>query len=340
MMITIIKHTLTPALLICFSCNLSYANDSIARIAAGGLVFEQTNDIEMVSEHLEISTTEISVDYLFHNHSKQDVNALIAFPIPLREWDAEMFPGNRFNPGSFYVHVNGKKMSTHFVREAIFDGVDITAKLRDIGLSESQIFEFEGCDYFNEEKGNNICNFTAKQVKALAELGIHDDTLWNIQETFVWRQIFPGGADTKVAHVYTPAVGGYFSFSRLDNAPDKSSDKNIVSYMGNTDEACVDEGTSRAIATQINQLHETGVNTVAVLISDVEYILGTGRNWRGPIRDFYLRVKKSLPDEVISLCFPGRPKKVNALTYEFHQKDYYPQNSVLVKYFSFTPMER
>jgi len=332
--------SLTTLLLFSLGAIPSYANDSIARIAAGGLVLEQSNYIEMVSEDLAISTTEISVDYLFHNHSKKDINELIAFPVPLREWDPGLFPVARFYPGSFYVHVNGKKVPTHLVREAVFEGTDVTARLIEIGLTRSQIFEFEGCSYDNEEQGKGICGFTSRQMTALKALGIHGDTLWKIQETLIWRQTFPAGEDTRVSHVYTPAVGGYYYFSRLENAPDKASNKSIVTNAGFSDEACIDEATSRSINARINNLHKTGVDTVAVLVSDVEYILGTGRNWRGPIRDFTLRVTKSLPDEVVSLCFPGKPHKVHALSYEFHQKDYYPQNSVVVKYFSFTPMER
>ena len=33
-----------------------------------------------------------------------------------------------------------------------------------------------------------------------------------------------------------------------------------------------------------------------VMLDEVEYILGTGRNWKGPISDFTLDIVKVTPD--------------------------------------------
>jgi hypothetical protein len=51
----------------------AHANDSSAELATGGLVFVKNNNIEMASEDLFISATEIRVRYRFINRSDKDV---------------------------------------------------------------------------------------------------------------------------------------------------------------------------------------------------------------------------------------------------------------------------
>lgn len=57
-------------------------NDSTAVLGAGGLVFAKTADIEMISEELFVSASEILVKYKFENRSARDVTTLVAFPLP------------------------------------------------------------------------------------------------------------------------------------------------------------------------------------------------------------------------------------------------------------------
>lgn len=56
----------------------------------------------------------------------------------------------------------------------------------------------------------------------------------------------------------------------------------------------------------------------------MSYILKTANTWRGPIRDFTLRLRKSSLEESLSLCFPGQFKKVDALTLEAKMADFAP----------------
>ena len=72
-----------------------------------------------------------------------------------------------------------------------------------------------------------------------------------------------------------------------------------------------------------------------VSLSDIEYVLGTGRNWAGSIQDFTLRIKKQTPDQLVSLCFPGTPKRIDPLTLEFNHKDFVPQDKLVVYFYSF-----
>ena len=59
-----------------------HANDGAAERAAGGLVFKQNDDVDMVSEDLFISVMEVRVRYVFRNRTPRDTRITVAFPLP------------------------------------------------------------------------------------------------------------------------------------------------------------------------------------------------------------------------------------------------------------------
>ncbi len=69
------------------------ADDSMARVAAGGITFVESKDIRMLKEILQISTKEIRVRFTFLNESAKDIYATVAFPMPLirttEHWNVE-----------------------------------------------------------------------------------------------------------------------------------------------------------------------------------------------------------------------------------------------------------
>src|SRR5689334_19591863 len=74
---------LIPAVLLGLLCATpAVANDSTAELATGGLAYVTTDDVEMRSEDLFISMTEVRVRYEFANTSDHDVTTLVAFPMP------------------------------------------------------------------------------------------------------------------------------------------------------------------------------------------------------------------------------------------------------------------
>lgn len=54
------------------------------------------------------------------------------------------------------------------------------------------------------------------------------------------------------------------------------------------------------------------------------YVLKTANSWKDGIRDFTLRIQKSRPQEIVSLTFPGTPRRVNRTTLEFRQTNFRP----------------
>lgn len=311
------------------------ANDTIARVGAGGISFLQTDKIAMVQETLEISTKAVHVRYRFRNDTKQNIQATIAFPMPPYGWNPGLSAvDENIRPlESFKLHVNGQPVPTRLHRAAVIGARDVTAQLRGIGLSESQIFEtFGGCNA--KEAGVIECNLTKAQETAIANLrGINDRLIpWKVAETAYWDQMFPAGIDVEIEHQYPPFVG--MAYSALLQGRYVDLEIPTASWEKNPKEACLDEGTRQAIIKRIRTHVKRGMLPVWVNLHDVEYILGTGRNWKGPIRDFKLVIRKDSPDQLVSLCFPGRPKRVDPLTIEFSHSNFTPQDKLVVYFYT------
>jgi len=277
----------------------------------------------MVSEVLEISTTKVRVTYQFLNTSAKDIKTTVAFPMPA--FGDTRFAGDEVHEGpveSFKVSVDGKPIHTRVYGVFRIDDVDVTDKLRKIGLSEKQILDpdfscFIGFDLVTT--GGKVCALTEKQEVELRKLGPVDLGHRTIQETAYWEQIFPAGKEVEVVHEYKPFVGGRMAdggYLNLNKNPAKDA------------EACLDNTTRKAISRRLAR-----GDVVSFYVYDVEYILGTARNWKGPIKNFKLIVRKDTPRELVSLCFAGTPVKTSPTTIEFSQKDFVPQDHLIVYFY-------
>lgn len=296
---------------------LADANDSIARVGAGGLELQKTDQIEMTSETLEISPSKIKVTYHFLNTGKTDIKTVVAFPMPAFD-SSRLIDGSRENQrplDSFQVSVNGTSVKVNKNRVFLIDNVDVTDEFRKIGLSDDQIFDpdFSCLNQWNDDgtqswSENTSCkrSLSENQKQAIknriAKLG-H----WQIKETAYWEQIFPAGRQIEVVHEYEPFVGSGYG-------------------TGDPKEFCIDESTRRVLAKRSVSPGELPVH------AEVEYILGTGRNWKGPIRKFRLVIHKSDPSQLVSLCFPGKPKRIDPDTIEFIQSDFVPQEKLAITF--------
>lgn len=43
--------------------------------------------------------------------------------------------------------------------------------------------------------------------------------------------------------------------------------------------------------------------------ANLRYVLTTGKNWNGPIKDFQLTIRKQAPSDILSLCLDGELSK-------------------------------
>ena len=153
----------------------------------------------------------------------------------------------------------------------------------------------------------------------------------------LWEQTFPAGKEVIVEHSYIPFVGKIYTVPYQKKYNYIASDiLSIIDEQNDPKEACIDEGTKRTIKNRINSHATKGAKEITVWRNDVEYILATGRNWKGPIGKFRLLVEKDTADEIISLCFPGKPRKIDSNTYEFVQKNFVPQDTLVVYFYKVT----
>jgi len=261
------------------------ANDSPAvySVATGGLVLQKNEQIEMVSEELDISESKIKVTYQYLNTSDKDITTTVAFPMPAFD-DSSQSSDTYMNQrplDSFQIVVEQHEVPTKMHREVLIDGVDVANKFRHIGLIDEQIFDIhcigaveyiEGSCYKNKEQFEN----TQK---------IYGSGSAKIRETAYWDQLFPAGKKIEIGHEYTPLAGFEFSISKKD-----------ASKM------CLDKGTENAFHKLARAALKQNESLTVFTTNhyDVAYILGTGRNWKGPIKNFKLILRDL---EIINIPF-------------------------------------
>lgn len=307
------------------------ANDTIGRVGIGGITFEKSDHIRMVKEDLEISTSKVKVLYRFKNESNTDIHTTVLFPTPGLSFVHPEEPSYKSESvTTFFVTVDGKPVNTKVLRQATYKGNDITDKLRKIGFNEEQIFKsFGGYDYepthqvltwhFSDRQKNSLIKQFGKDF-----FGGFGEPRWKVDETYYWDQVFPFGREIEVTHEYSPFVGrgeslGKLTVDRCEGGICFATKEGYQYSLGG--EACLDKG---ALA-YLNKAKGEYVTT-----RSVEYILGTGRNWKGPIDDFTLRLIKNSSSQIVSLCFPGKPRKINPTTLEFKHADFLPQDKLVV----------
>lgn len=323
------------AVLLACLCGIAQANDSTARIGAGGIELLKSEDIVMSSELLEISQHQIHVKYSFRNEGKRDITTTVAFPLPSYEWNAGVSALNlNVHPlRPFAVTVVGKPVELSMTRKAMADnGKDITRGLRAAGFSDSEIFE-TFADYTTGYDEQPL-----RKRSAIQKLTGEDWPSWTVNETALWRQTFPKGKDLEVEHFYGPLVGTVFNTLYPDR--DRMDAQSLPAPVRLTDsmeldQVCLDQGARAEIDQRMKGLIAKGAKGLMVMLHDVEYILGTGRNWKGPIRDFTPRVEKA-PEEIGALCFDSAPTRKTSTLSEYHARDFTPPDRLAVRFYTVT----
>jgi len=289
---------------------LARANDGIAGVSAGGIVFRKTDAVAMKKEVLTVSHDRISVDYEFLNESAADVEETIVFPLPA--YTAAMQPSDTYygQPSGFSIDVDGKPVAFTATLVALDEaGHDVTAALRKVGLTNAQIAY---TPEFGQER--NVPPLTAQQKRQLRKLELMlddgasgpDEPTWRVQVNYVWRQKFPANRVVRVRHAYRPFVDGGPGAWSVDGDFGKRY--------------CADALFLKAR----KKIAARGTMGDAVPAVFVSYILKTGNTWKRGIEDFTLNLVKRTPDELVSLCFPGTFKKLDSKTLQVRLRNFQP----------------
>ena len=302
----------------------AFANDSTAALGAGGLTLTQSADVRMASEDLFVSREEIRVAYSFVNESGSPITARVAFPLPdadmsqLGDVDLNWPTDNPANIMNFVVRVDGREVHPELEQKAFFKGEDITDLLRRLGAPL-------GYPRHGFMEALLALSPAAKQELAKRKLAdFTNDTayaLWTVKETFHWEQTFPPDRPLKVEHSYKPVVGGSFIAS---NEFPQAFRKNAFFQT-----FCVDSTTEAGISRLVRAARKH-MNAPTLLMSwYVDYVLTTGRNWKGPIGRFRLTVDKGKPDNIVSFCMNG-VRRTGATTFTAELTDFEPMQDLHV----------
>ncbi|RYB97107.1 DUF4424 domain-containing protein [Ciceribacter ferrooxidans] len=304
------------------------ANDTMAELKAGGLVYVQTTDVSMESEDLFISPDKVTVDYVFRNGSDKDVESYVAFPMPdlTAGPDANIAIGDTQSDNflGFVVKQDGEEITPELQQRVYAMGIDMTDEVTARGVS---LLPFSEATYAALEKlpQDVLSDWTARGLifddsyDAGKGWEHHPMPLWTLKSAYWWKTTFPAGREVRVHHEYKPGVGGTAGLSFIqEGKPGYSYDEYLKKY-------CMDDGFVKT-ATKLDKAasDQTGPYYTEIWIS---YVLTTGANWGGAIKHFKLTVDKGSPKNYISFCGEG-VKKVGPTTFEMTAEDFYPQKDL------------
>lgn len=305
------------------------ANDSEAAIGIGGLTLLRSEAIRLDQEDLFISREEVRVNYVFTNTTGRDIETLVAFPLP----DIVHSPTTRVpdyeRELNFRTLVEGRPAQLELMQRASFKGQDITERLRGLNLPLVAA---------GDEFAAAVNRLPEGVRRALAnEELISDggtdgrtqlwDALWIVHTAVTRRQTFPASRSIRVEHSYKPFAGG-----RVGGALDPNQ-RRTAEFREQRQRQCIDNdfiaGLDRRRASMRGG-DDPGYGEVWL-----QYVLLSGANWAGPIRDFRLVVDKGNPRSLISFCGNG-VRRLDDRRFEVRYQNFTPDRNLDILIVDFT----
>lgn len=312
-----------PAILL--ACLPARANDSMAETALGGLTLVKTDAISLDSEDLFISKDEVRVKYRFTNTTDKDVETMVAFPLPDQEYseESQYYYMDMTKDLNFKTVVEGSPVDYELVQQAFVNGKDVTERIKGLGWRLTAATDFQT---FNKQV---IDMAAADRDAALKEgliinAGVDTDPsyipVWLLRTSITRKQVFPAGKTISVEHSYKPLAGG--SVGGALNAEYRNEDWG----KEHTAKHCIDDDWYKAFDKKLATL-KTEENSGPYSEWWLGYVLKSGANWKGPIKDFRLVVDKGKPDNLVSFCADG-VKKIAPTQFEVRKTDFEPKDDL------------
>lgn len=287
------------ALALCAASMATWANDTSVGSVNGSIVFKKQAHISMDKEVLTISSEKVDVDYIFTNTSKSDLIVSIAFPMPPMDYG----PDDHNETHDFKLWINGQAIKTKRKLVVLLDGkIDISAAVEKLGLSEKDLISLLDFD----------TKYKTKARKRLPKEWLDEEgnAGFTLTEYFLWDQSFPAEKSVSIKHSYVPGVTSGVPLA-LDS---------LLEQYGK--DTCLDKDMQASLKKR--------QKPYGLSYQHVRYILTTGNNWQGPIKDFTLRIKKQDTSDLMSLCLDGDLKKIDPLTFEFKQTNFRPKRDLSI----------
>jgi hypothetical protein len=326
-MALIFSSVLTQALSV-----TAFANDSSVELAIGGITFTQSRDVSMEEEVLTITPDTVTVLYRFLNQTNAPVTLTVGFPLP--EIDLAdpniiyAIPGSDpVNFVDFKTKVDGNPIKFDVIQRGRLNGKDVTAAIRDAGLPIALL---------GGQVQSSIAALPADRRAKLLNDGLliplgadeKGEPLygpgWLVTTAFTRRQTFPPGQMISVEHRYKTSLGASQDTmlrKALRNADGMGTmlERYINDYclpedfLGGLDKLAGADPTNRA------KLQERRI----------AYVLKTGANWSGPIKNFRLVIDKGRADRLVSFCFDN-VKKISSTSFAASLENFTPKQDLKI----------
>ncbi len=298
------------------ACPGARANDSIADTALGGLTLTKSDAISMDSEDLFISRGQVRVKYRFTNTTNAPIDALVAFPLPPippgdeSGEEAGVYWSDARSTLKFRTTVDGQPLALDIVEQALLQGRDVTSRLVSLGVPLNRFAESFSKAIAALPKGER-----EKLVAEKLILSSGDDFwtgLWELRTTITRRQTFPAQKTIVVEHDYAPLAGG-----AVGPSPQYAGEADY--FSAERAKYCIDDDWIRSF----NKTLPTKDKRFNASVIFLGYVLKTGANWKGPIKDFHLVVDKGRADSLVSFCAEG-VKKISPTQFEVRHSNFSP----------------
>lgn len=307
--------------------DLGYANDTAGTTSAGGITFTKSPEISMEQEELQIGPDKVTVKYHFKNNTAQNVVRNVYFPLPAYQykganttWDEEVNPqikkSNWVPFINFSVKVNGVNQPFSTIIRAVLNGQDITSH-----LNRAQLPLNPGIVNGDYPMMDVDMTELAKIQQKAKRLGFYDDKLkarWQKQVMYCWKQNFPAHSTIVIEHQYRPAAGIFFSapIAGQTTATRISEDLTAMKRIFKINPEKLEHllAFKQWLENRIEQTikiltQNPRAENVYAYFWNVDYILTTGANWSGPIRQFKLRIDYPADGAVMYNPFYGKQPK-------------------------------
>jgi uncharacterized protein DUF4424 len=305
------------------------ANDTAAELSIGGLQFSKTSAIAMESEALRISPERVSVRYVFSNATAAPVKLTVAFPLPdidLSEGENIAFPSSDpINFVDFQTRIDGNPISFVINQSARVGDKDVTKLLleQQIPVLPIGAKQFRAQDLPDAvrsrlaDEGLLMPAGTGEKGRQLYEPG------WVVKTSVVREQSFAAGQPVTVEHTYRPIVGSSAdTILRKGLRQNKSMAAEIDRYRR---EYCITDG----FLAELDKIAGPGQeNKAAIQERRISYVLKTGANWAGPIKNFGLSVEGG-KGRLVSFCRAGLNPKAGSAS-EFEARDFLPAQNLKI----------
>ena len=312
------------------------ANDSEAEIGLGGIELKPSSALRMLKEDLYVSADLVRVDYVFENPTDEYITATIAFPMPSQPRGLaarDMYYDNTENWSGFdfATHVDGRPLRLQQLDRAMIGDRDVTDAVAERGWPMAWA-------HFDEL--NPFARLSETEQEALVAEGwaVRDPLFgnevvpaWDQVTYFVREQTFEPNSTVAVRHEYVPMVGGSAGSALYPQYRSDDADSILAEYRT---KYCLDEDIVAGIDRR--GANPGGAEEMQTYMGEtwLNYVLSSGANWDGPIREFRLVVDKGSPDALVAFCMDG-VKKIGPTQFEVVKQDFEPTRDLEVLIINF-----